>query len=123
MGEAKRRRTDNRTAALRGTRVKIRDPEEHAHIPGTLTIHVLHDSGALVTGALPLEDLDEIISTGEAVARTSGYATAREDARNYIASTIAKGEHLRDGAPQTIAALAVWLAWTAPEPQGAMMRG
>jgi hypothetical protein len=45
----------------------------------------------------------------------------RKAARTWILDAIKKNEHL-SGAGDTIVIIALWLAWTSPEPQRALMR-
>lgn len=119
MGEAKRRQGKpiDRTA-----QVEIRDPTDHEHVPGTLTVYVLHDSGASFTATVPLETVDEAIRLGGKFANELG-ENVRQRTRDWIHYKLIKGEHISNKAiGETIAVSALWLAWTAPEPQRAIIR-
>lgn len=76
-----------------------------------------------MTGSVRLDDVDELIREGDAIARQVGHEEARDDARSWIVEQLLSGEHGRNAAAgSAIAALAVWLAWTAPEPHGSAIR-
>jgi hypothetical protein len=124
MGEAKRRRQTGSTTK-KAPRIEIMDPTDHPHRPGTLTIQILQDSGASLSGSMPLDDVDTAIRVADDVAKQLPglRADARKEARSWIDSILQKGEHLRDERTgNSLIATALWLAWTAPEPQGALMR-
>ena len=124
MGKSKRRRPVGKgRTAQREPRVEIRDPTEHAHIPGTITVHVLHDSGAALTAAVPLGEIDTAVKDGGAIARQFDRGEERDEARQWMLETLLDGGHARDpDVAAAIVCLAVWLASTAPEPHGSAAR-
>jgi hypothetical protein len=125
MGAEKRRRqASNYPPAKRAGGIEIRDPTDYLHIPGTLTIQVLHDNGASLSGSVVLADVDPAIRAGRDAVRQFGEShDAREAARTYIADALWKEAHLRDKRTfETIIVIALWLAWTVPEPQRAEIR-
>jgi hypothetical protein len=65
-------------------KVRIGEPGEYVHIPGTVTIHVvLHPSDATSTGAAPLSDIAQTVAEAS---RTTAAAT-----KPRFAMTSAKG--------------------------------
>jgi hypothetical protein len=60
MGEAKRRKL-----AGKQPRPQFGDPEDYVHVPGTVTVHVMHGSAPGVTAAVPLGEIDTVLAVGE----------------------------------------------------------
>src|SRR5688572_14000453 len=109
MGVAKRRRRRADSAdstnvasrngpftAYRTTRVEICNPTEHEHIPGTLTVYVLHNSGASLTGAILLGDIDAVIRESEPVMAHFDRDEARKEVRQYMVETLLSYRHIHD---------------------------
>jgi hypothetical protein len=124
MGEAKRRKATGNHGGDRNPRIEILDPRDRAHRPGTLTIHILCEHGASVSGSVALGDVDKAIAIGKRAAKQTGLVgnEARMSARSWIANTMTKNEHMREGGASMITTLAMWLASTVPDPQGALIR-
>jgi hypothetical protein len=124
MGEAKRRGSNRRDKTF--PPVAISDtPGEHRHVPGTITIHVLHSSGASLSSTLALDDVEEAIDIGRRTVKKTGLSLdeARKEARSWVAGQFdADNRHLQQPTATHIAVSALWLACTAPNRQGEMIQ-
>jgi hypothetical protein len=128
MGAEKRRRqAGNYPTADQPSRIVIREITNHPHTPGTLTVFALLENGAGLAASVPLGDVDMVIRIGHKVAnhlrKGGGPADPRQHARQYVFDTLREGRYLNDVPAAEAAVVSVlWLAWTAPDPQGALCR-
>jgi len=124
MGEAKRRKAAGNAEPQR-VRINIgEEPDDHPHLPGTISVHVLYEGGSL-SGSLPLEDVDRALASAKRMADEFKRCFAgdiRQSARSWIAETFRKNEHLQQPNADGIIVTALWLAYTAPEPQRSEIR-
>jgi hypothetical protein len=114
-----------RAIATRAGRAPPADPADHAHIPGTVAVHVLHDSGASLTAAVPLSRIGELAREQRIVRAgitAAGLRDVRDSIRTGLADELVRGAHLRQTDAKRMIGCAVWLASTAPDPEGAVVR-
>jgi hypothetical protein len=102
---------------------------EYEHLPGSITMHVLHSCGGAVSASILLEHVERVLQDGKRLAAESQHEFSvaepelRGAATEYIANSLLKLDHA--GArviASSIITTALWLALTADEPMGAKIR-
>jgi hypothetical protein len=104
--------------------VRAGEPDEHPREPGAITVYILLEgTAATLSGTVMPEDVDELVDHCAAFAgRFRSLDEARKNARTYIMQSLGAGKHMRAIEGGTIIASALWLACTAPAPQGPDIR-